>query len=69
MKTNFECKSKTKTESDKGIIYKVRFVSKDGYVLTLRGLSSEIFQGYMIGENITVEIMNPQTTLSEESEE
>jgi len=57
-----------KTESDKGVIYKVWFRSKDGYELILVGLSSDIFQGYNIGEKITVEIINPQTTLKEDRE-
>ena len=60
---NFECRRKTKTESDKGIIYKVLFRTADGHTLTLASLSSDIFQGYTIGEKITVEISNPQSTL------
>ncbi|MBA7496186.1 hypothetical protein ES702_06784 [subsurface metagenome] len=61
----FECLRKLKTESDKGVIYKVRFRSKEGHELILRGLSSEIFQGHTIGAKITVEITNPQTVLEE----
>lgn len=61
----FECRRKTKTESDKGIIYKVRLRSTEGHTLTLASLSSDIFRGYTIGEKITVEITNPQTTLEE----
>ena len=61
----FECRRKLKTESDKGVIYKVRFRSKEGHELILSGLTSEIFQGHTIGDTITVEITNPQTTLEE----
>jgi len=63
---DFECRRKLKTETDKGIIFKVRFRSKEGHELILAGLSSDIFQGYNIGEKINVTISNPQTTLKEE---
>lgn len=61
----FECRSKIKTESDKGIIYKVRFRSREGHELILKSLTSDIFEGYQIGEKIRVQITNPQTTLEE----
>ena len=64
---DFECRRKLKTETDKGILYKVRFRSKEGHELTLVGLSSDIFQGYSIGEKINVTIANPQTTLEKET--
>ena len=61
----FECRRKLKTESDKGIIYKIRFRSREGHELILSSLTSDIFQGYNIGEKITVELTNPQKTLEE----
>lgn len=65
MKVEFECRRISQTESEKTIIYAVRFRSKQGHTLILTDVSSAITEGYQIGSKITCEIKNPQTVLEE----
>lgn len=61
----FECVRKSKNESTRGLLYTVRFRSKEGHVLVLQDVSPSFCEGYMIGSKITVDIKNPQKTLKE----
>lgn len=65
---DFRVVARTKTETEKeGTIYRVRFRSSEGHTLVLRAHDEAIFHSYPLGETITVEIRNPQTTLEVES--
>lgn len=60
----FRVVERLKTETDKGIKYRVRFKAVGAqHVLTLVSDSSDIFKGYPIGGVIDVEIKQQQTTL------
>lgn len=61
----FECTRKSKLESTRGIIYRIRFRSKEGHELILSDISAAHLEGYIIGSKINVEITNPQKTLTE----
>jgi len=55
--------SHEKKETEKGLEFKLRLKSGAGHTLTFKGKDENIFEGYPIGEAITVKLSNPQTTL------
>jgi len=59
----------SKVETEKGITYKLELITGAGHKLIFKGTSEDLFEGYPIGQAVTVKLANPQTTLSELKEE
>jgi len=59
----------SKVETEKGITYKLELITGAGHKLIFKATSDDLFEGYPIGQAVTVKLTNPQTTLSELREE
>jgi len=61
---NFRVAARTKSETEKeGTIYQVRLKSAEGHRLVLKSPDEAALHGFALGEEITVQIKNPQKTL------
>ena len=64
MEIDFRVIARARTETEKkGMIYQVRFKSSEGHKLVLRSPDEAALHGFGLGESITVQLTNPQTTL------
>jgi len=61
------------TEAEKGGLihttYTLELRTAAGHKLTFKGDSKDLFEGYPIGQAVTVKLANPQTTLGELKDE
>ena len=52
-------------ETDRGVTYTLELKTGSGHKLTFKGDSKDLFEGYPVGQAVTVTLSNPQISLSE----
>lgn len=62
-KIEFMVIARDRMETAKGEVYSVKLQSKGGHRLILKAETSAIYNGYGIGDKVTITISKEQTTL------
>lgn len=59
----FFVKKQQKIETETGTKYSLRLLCSKGHYLVLKSESASLFEGFPIGQAVSVELKNPQHTL------
>jgi len=63
-KIEFRVVARDKTETAKGEVYSVKLQSKEGHRLVLKADTSAIYNGFVIGDKVTIAVLKEQGTLA-----